>query len=365
MDNALSPEMQQQIRAYCDKVCAMHGLDDVREELQDHFEDKMLAYLSCTEKLQEQDAFLLVREHFGDAAALKSMFRTVHVREAGVTLGRRIAAAAAATLALTIAMRLVYVVLDPIALMTQLNAHTMWIGVAGFTFVHGATMALVPVLIFLLLRRWDRASGVGAAPWYARRSIGMLILTIAGLLLAGRLVPYVGWSMSGAELESVTRSALLIQRWVLIAVGVLAVASQIVVWLWWCDRAPRTRFILGVTVSVWLGFHLFSGLAGQWLIPGPGLLVSDRQIPSESRLLEWAAPSLFGNEIYLSLMLDSPSLTVWRSVIGGSHMGLSQVVAVFAHSAAFSLSIAFASILLAFPAYFCVRRVTAGRAAGA
>jgi hypothetical protein len=363
MDNTLTPEMQQQIRAYCDQVCAMNGLDHVREELQDHFEDKMLAYLSCSEKLQEQDAFLLVREHFGDAAVLKSMFQTVHVREAGVTLGRKLAAVAAATLALTLAMRVVYVLVDPFLVMAQFNADTMWIGVAGFTLVHCATMVLVPVLLFLTLRHWGRAHEEGAEPWYVRRSGSVLLLAIVGLFLAGRLVPYASWSMSGEAFRGPTTEALTVQRWILGAVGVPAVALQILIWLWWCDRAPRSRSALGIALSVWLGLHLLCGVVSSLALPSLGLLISDHQTTLGSGLPVLANPSLFGADFNISLASGSPLL--WQMLVSGASRGNWQLLAVVGSVMKSSVSYTIASILLALPVYIFVRRAAARRSAEA
>lgn len=303
MDNTLSPEMQQQIRAYCDQVCAMNGLDHVREELQDHFEDKMLAYLSCSEKLQEQDAFLLVREHFGDAAALKSMFQTVHVRETGVTLGRRLAAVAAATLALTLVMRVVYVLVDPFLVMAQLNAATMWIGTAGYTLVHCAdhgvasrtalsdTTPLEPrprrrrrAMVCPALR--DRSSACGSWSLSCRA-----LSTLCWLEHARRR----DWERSqnrhvdsalgldgsgGPRHDSADRSLAVVVR-----------------------PRPRTRSALGVALSVWLGLNLLNGVVSSLVLPGPGLMISDYPPPSGSGVLVLANPGYFGRELHMTLTL--------------------------------------------------------------
>ena len=63
-----------------------HDLDaEIQEELYGHMQDKLIAYLDGEEALAEADAFILVREHFGNPSAVKGLLQDVHAYEADVT----------------------------------------------------------------------------------------------------------------------------------------------------------------------------------------------------------------------------------------------------------------------------------------
>ena len=53
MDDPLTPETQQRIRALCGEIAVAHDVDpELREELRGHVEDKILAYLAGEEAVQ-------------------------------------------------------------------------------------------------------------------------------------------------------------------------------------------------------------------------------------------------------------------------------------------------------------------------
>lgn len=65
--------------ALCGQIAAGHPQEaEIREELRGHMEDKFLAYMSGDERLTEEDAFLLVREHFGNPAVVEELFADVY-----------------------------------------------------------------------------------------------------------------------------------------------------------------------------------------------------------------------------------------------------------------------------------------------
>ena len=79
MAENISPETAEKIRALCSRISVANNLDqEIQEELYSHLEEKLLAYLSGKEKITEEDAFILVREHFGDPVKLKGLLRKVH-----------------------------------------------------------------------------------------------------------------------------------------------------------------------------------------------------------------------------------------------------------------------------------------------
>ncbi len=94
MADPLKSDTREEIRALCKKISVAHNLDEeIQEELYGHMEDKLSAYLNGEEAVTEEDAFILVREHFGDPSALKGLLQDVHAFEAQVSLARRLAAA--------------------------------------------------------------------------------------------------------------------------------------------------------------------------------------------------------------------------------------------------------------------------------
>ena len=98
MTDRLKPDTREAMQALCRKISVAHNLDaEIQEELYGHMEDKLLAYLDGEEAVSEQDAFILVREHFGDPSTLKGLLQDVHAYEAHVSLARRLAAAAIVT----------------------------------------------------------------------------------------------------------------------------------------------------------------------------------------------------------------------------------------------------------------------------
>ena len=78
-EDYISPEMSEKIQRFCRTISVTYNLDeDIQEELYGHIEDKMLGYLCGDEPLTEDDAFVLVRERFGDSASVRELLKSVH-----------------------------------------------------------------------------------------------------------------------------------------------------------------------------------------------------------------------------------------------------------------------------------------------
>lgn len=75
MPDTLSPEISKRVRALCEGILGDLNLPDTAiSELENHFQDRMLGYLSGADPLSEEDAFLLTQEHFGDAQTVRDLF---------------------------------------------------------------------------------------------------------------------------------------------------------------------------------------------------------------------------------------------------------------------------------------------------
>jgi hypothetical protein len=92
MSDPLTPDTAEKLRTLSERITVACELDaEIREELYSHLEDKLLAYLSGEEKLTESDAFILVREHFGNADNLKRLLKKVHAPERCIAYAGRFA----------------------------------------------------------------------------------------------------------------------------------------------------------------------------------------------------------------------------------------------------------------------------------
>ena len=105
MDNSISPEMEERMRALCDDIASAEDLNsDLHDELYTHIEEKVLGYLSGEEMLSEADAYLLAKEHFGDRAKVRTQLEEVHPAGVKFKLYRRLSIAMILTIALGFCM---------------------------------------------------------------------------------------------------------------------------------------------------------------------------------------------------------------------------------------------------------------------
>ena len=93
MNTPLNDDTQQKARELARQITVAHDLDpEIQEELYGHIEDKLLAYKSGEERISDEDAFILVREHFGDAKVIRGLLQEVHAGAVQATLVRRVLA---------------------------------------------------------------------------------------------------------------------------------------------------------------------------------------------------------------------------------------------------------------------------------
>ena len=91
MSDPISPKIQDKIDQLCRQVSVSNNLDDeIRRELQSHIEDKFRNYLIGNEQLTEDDAFILVREHFGNPSVIKKMYQNVELVQTELGLIRKL-----------------------------------------------------------------------------------------------------------------------------------------------------------------------------------------------------------------------------------------------------------------------------------
>ena len=97
MPEPLTPETSRKLDDAARALSRKHRLDkSAFGELLARMESKLRSYLSGSEKLTEEDAFVLVREHFGDAENLRKLLRKVHAPQRCIAYAGRFAGLPAA-----------------------------------------------------------------------------------------------------------------------------------------------------------------------------------------------------------------------------------------------------------------------------
>ncbi|MCX5769326.1 MAG: hypothetical protein NTZ09_03510 [Candidatus Hydrogenedentes bacterium] len=268
MSDAMKPETRQQMRDLCNKISVAHDLDEsIQEELLGHMEDKFLAYLSGDEPLSDQDAFILVREHFGNPATVKSLMQEAHPGAVRASLARRIAAVAVAATALQVVFYWVTLPLDMLFWQNTALGGNGWL-VNAYS-VLGTALRLV--VLGLILLRWQRMISAGRKPWFLKERprglIYLFILLVAVWMFTG-ISYYHYMTMRGSMYRA--------PEWFLYACAYVSATLSCLMWLWWCDRPPRTMLAMGAAAIAWLVYPLlrftgtFIGVFTGQVTTGPG-----------------------------------------------------------------------------------------------
>ncbi|NUM52665.1 MAG: hypothetical protein HUU46_03380 [Candidatus Hydrogenedentes bacterium] len=254
MDKPLSRETQSQIRDLCETIAQRDQLgEDVQEELRGHIEDKVLGYLGGEERVSEDDAFVLAREHFGDAFTVKTLLQTAHPKRMFVSLGRRIAVVLLLTLAAHVAFRCV------MSAMVLLQVPRL-IGYQGYLLQRGSLEALgVPLLMYVVLRSTRNSPTNGIVGPFATGSLRTYRLTTILVFLLWFMLP--GITFVPTNYTQINQTLPIIQNLLValaITLGIANQAATCLVWIWWCDQAPRTRANVRAAVLSWAAFITLS-----------------------------------------------------------------------------------------------------------
>ncbi len=270
MDQSLNENIKCKARDLARKITVAHDLDpEIQEELYGHIEDKLLAYMSGEERISDEDAFILVREHFGDAKVLRSMFAEVHEAAATLALGRVIGAACVITLAVTWLRTL-------LALPFQ--------GLALYLLEHGATDgAVIPPVAFLLFHAmvpvlplgvaaafiyWRKRLESGKRPWFYRWSkwdflrCGAILFAAIPFTPSFELVPFHTLSPDLAAFAPTETQA---------AIGAWMIQCGLcVAWLWWCGADLRRPSTAMYCVGGWMALYVAMGVVPAQLFLATG-----------------------------------------------------------------------------------------------
>ncbi|MFP6580919.1 MAG: hypothetical protein VCD00_00015 [Candidatus Hydrogenedentota bacterium] len=265
-DERIGSEIEKQARELCSQISVAHDLDsEIQEELYTHVEDKLLGYLSGEVPVTEEDALILVREHFGDPLTIKSLLQDVHVEEVTISQARRRTAAVIVTLAWglvgALLMNAVTVGLHyyRFKTMTAMETARATNSMSELLGIHEYN-AFFAVSLFLLLSaitalgpwiffyRWKQTDERLRERWFYRWSVKRLVLLVIALLAIRMLTP----SFAPTWISVDSKVAIII----LVGMSLFLYAGQCLAWIWWCDSAPRTKRNTLNTGLLWLVFQI-------------------------------------------------------------------------------------------------------------
>jgi len=255
MADALNQDTNAQIDELCRKISVAHTLDaEIQAELRGHMEDQLLAYLSDQESLTENEAFALVREHFGDPARLKALLQDVHIIATHVSLARRLAAIVAVHLVYTCFTAITFMIAWSLMIRSVITGSEQRLE----TFVYPVTAAMVLIVatsaFWAVLAYWDRRIQSGARPWFQRERGITILLFLGALVLLHSMIPI---PMSMYDKGLMPLPAPVAVNAIGIAVVLISVVIHAIIWLWWCDRPPRRLRTVTYAALAWLAISVF------------------------------------------------------------------------------------------------------------
>jgi hypothetical protein len=246
MPDNLSPETADKIRTLCRKISVAHNIDEeIQEELYSHMEDKFLGYLSGEEKITEDDAFILVKEHFGDPAVIRELLDEVHEVESDISLLRKLGAIAGASMAVWVIVQALW-----LSLRYLLPNSPGWIvHVRIVQYLLAWEKQLFPVLLlWIVLIIWRKMMANRRQLWFTTYTPDRFIALLAGLAL---LIVFLYSSLNGKPSEW-ERPV----EWInsLGYTGIFPFLLQCILWLWWIDTGTRRNRTLLIGMFAWTGY---------------------------------------------------------------------------------------------------------------
>ncbi|MBN1291766.1 MAG: hypothetical protein JXB48_07990 [Candidatus Latescibacteria bacterium] len=171
MSDPISPEIRDNIDRLCRQVSVSHNLDDeIRKELRSHMEDKFRNYLIGNEQLTEDDAFILVREHFGNPSVIKALYQDVEVVATQVSLIRKLCAFISLSLGISIVFNIMSQMLTTYNIFVELPEKFV-------IFITGLILSLIILTSTLII--WRKKINNGQVVWFMK----IKLLTFYSILL--------------------------------------------------------------------------------------------------------------------------------------------------------------------------------------
>ncbi len=266
MGYALNNDIQQQARELARKITVAHDLDpEIQDELYAHIEDKLLAYKSGEEQISDEDAFILVREHFGDAKVIRGLMQEVHREGIRISMLRRV-------LALVVATSVFYIVLNIFSGMAQIGVALIdndGDGPSRLLYQALIKQAFFPVagtLLFLLLYRWKSMCDPAKLPWFGKWPLA----TLFGLAVVSTTLH---WALPTITLfPSATSVGSDYEISLVQALGTLPLFAICTAWLWWTGSAKGGLVQLFGVGIIWALYSFGQHLGRATITIGSGEL---------------------------------------------------------------------------------------------
>jgi len=275
MHNRLTPDTEKRIQALCNEITGTYDSDDeLRQEMRDHIEDKVLAYLDGKQVLSEADALILAEAHFGNRKKTRSLLRRIQGPRIPASMCRWIAAAAIATLAVGGVMRvasmtvllLISALWPPYLKEIGREAGAMFTALYfyGTIWPNLAAVIITPVVTWWVLFRWKRQLRNGHELWFLRWPAWALTIAFIAVFLPQSVLGLMGttrwiWAIPLGDLTYLSPSELK-AFFAARQVAWLSVVAIPLLWLWWCDLPSRHFRAIGATLSIWMGLMTVSSL---------------------------------------------------------------------------------------------------------
>ncbi len=243
MPDSISRETREQLEALCRKISVSHKIDvELRRELYGHMEDRLLAHMNGEIPLTEQDAFILVREHFGDPAMIKEQIQEVHAEEAASYLGRRLLAAFAASTAANFICTVLQFCTGAVPAFLGTWREPLQKGLFG-----AIEIVLIPWVMYVILRAWRRRIDHGEPVWFQTMSAGRALATFVGLFIVmAATLPFAKWVQAAVPNPFMGRVGAFV-----VLGAFAAILAMGMIWIWFCDQPPRTARTLRLAIPAW------------------------------------------------------------------------------------------------------------------
>jgi hypothetical protein len=301
MPESLSPETAQKLDDAARAISREHHVNpSACGELRARMESKLLGYLSGAEKLTEEDAFVLVKEHFGEPEEVKKMLENVHMEAVNIGLARRIGVLLAATLGIGVLLIAVSCFVHFISYLSFGTTRSqLWIPAYVY-------LVLNPIFLYIILKRW-RNEEMNGHTWFHTVRPSILILLIGALFIVEMAVPivyYIGFTdvMKTGPFDVVNlviknsievhqtgvitgpassvivtppyhenigeiifdyfhfpRAGILIMD-IFPLVALVSLFAQCMIWVWWCDGASRRFTARFTAVCMWIAYIVLSSI---------------------------------------------------------------------------------------------------------
>lgn len=257
MTDDIRPEIHARIDALLREITSVHLLEnDTRDELQAHMVEKFLDYKQGVEPVTDDDAFVLMREHFGKPEVIRAMYHDTPRRFAPALFIRWFGAAALALIMVTEVERW-------LTLFVKWVVRSSWSGMQNpsllaynamymFDLELDVMMILVgAVVLFLVLRSWRKVEEQGRLMWYQRMPLWLMIALTAGVLGLAVMFGQYGVHAIQYGIPSGGMAHSLLHRFhggaglgfgvypVIVSARLVIEFTPLIVIFWWFDRKPR------------------------------------------------------------------------------------------------------------------------------